>query len=93
MKTTGDIGIQLRESVFNSELHLYLDGWDASTGHGAARYRCYLSLLNAERRTASYAWGMWNRPGVAKTHGVGRIRIETWVGVRFAAFSLTREFA
>ena len=53
MKISGDIGLQLNKPVFNSELHLYLDGWDASTGPAAARYRYYLSLLNAEKRTAS----------------------------------------
>ncbi len=54
--------------LFNSELHLYNDGFEYAPSVEASRYRYFTSALLGEYMTASFAWGQWQKPEIARIH-------------------------
>lgn len=68
LKALGDISRRTGKPVFNSELHLYHDVFAFTPSPAKSRYRYLLSALNSEWMTASFAWGQWNKPGIAQIH-------------------------
>lgn len=54
--------------VFNSELHLYHDDYEYNPSPELSRYRYFTSALLGEWMTASFSWGGWNKPQVARVH-------------------------
>lgn len=54
--------------LFNSELHLYNDGFEYAPSVEASRYRYFTSALIGEYMTASFAWGQWQKPEIARIH-------------------------
>ena len=66
-------GIKLTADVdprpsYNSELHLYHDDFQFFPSIELVRYRYLTSVLNGELTTASFSWGSWNKPAIAKIH-------------------------
>ena len=56
------------KAVFNSELHLYHEGYAFFGSPAKSHYRYFLSALNGEWMSASFAWGQWNNPGTQAIH-------------------------
>jgi hypothetical protein len=54
--------------LFNSELHLYNDGFEYAPSVEASRYRYFTSALLGEYLTASFAWGQWQKPEISRIH-------------------------
>ncbi|MBN1421947.1 MAG: beta-galactosidase [Planctomycetes bacterium] len=54
--------------LFNAEIHLYHDGYAYGPSVEQTRYRYFTSALLGEYLTASFAWGSWNKPDIAKIH-------------------------
>jgi len=68
IKAMGDVSRMTGKAVFNSELHLYHEGYAFFGSPAKSRYRYFLSALNGEWMTASFAWGQWNNPGTQAIH-------------------------
>jgi len=51
--------------AFNSELHLYHDGYQYYPSIEMTRYRYFMDLLNGERMNSSFNWGDWKKPPIA----------------------------
>jgi hypothetical protein len=68
IKAMGDIARTTGKPVFNSELHLYNDDYIYGGSPAKSRYRYFLSALNNEWMSASFAWGQWNKPAAKETH-------------------------
>ncbi len=54
--------------VFNSELHLYNDDYAYGPSPEQSRHRYFTSALLGEWMTASFAWGQWRKPPIARVH-------------------------
>jgi len=68
LKALGDIARRTGKPVFNSELHLYHEGYAYIPSVPKSRYRYLLSALNNEWVTASFAWAQWNKPDIQAIH-------------------------
>ena len=66
-KALGDVSRATTKPVFNAELHLYNDNYAYGGSAAHSRYRYFMSALNGEWLTASFAWGLWNKP---ETHAI-----------------------
>ena len=67
-KALGDVARATGKPVFNAELHLYNDTYAYGGSSAKSRYRYFLSALNGEWMTASFAWGQWNKPETQALH-------------------------
>ncbi len=70
LKALGDVARATGKPVFNAELHLYHDSYAYAPSAAKSRYRYFLSAINNEWLTASFAWGQWTKPGAASVHAV-----------------------
>lgn len=68
VKAMGDVSRRTGKPVFNSELHLYHDTYAYFGSPAKSHYRYFLSALNGEWTSASYAWGQWTKPQAREIH-------------------------
>jgi hypothetical protein len=68
VKALGDVARATGKPVFNAELHLYHDSYAYGGSAAKSRYRYFLSALNGEWMSASFAWGQWTKPAPREIH-------------------------
>ena len=68
VKAMGDVSRVTGKPVFNAELHLYHDAYAYFGSSAKSRYRYFLSALDGEWMSASFAWGQWTKPGTQEIH-------------------------
>ena len=68
VKAMGDVSRRAGKPVFNSELHLYHDTYAYFGSPSKSLYRYFLSALDGEWMSASFAWGQWTKPGAQQIH-------------------------
>jgi hypothetical protein len=68
VKAMGDVARMTGKPVFNSELHLYHEGYAFFGSPAKSHYRYFLSALDGEWMSASFAWGQWGKAETQKIH-------------------------
>ncbi|MCL5096657.1 MAG: hypothetical protein M1608_03830 [Candidatus Omnitrophica bacterium] len=68
VKAMGDVSRMTGKPAFNAELHLYHDTYAYFGSPAKSRYRYFLSALNGEWASASFAYGQWTKPQTLNTH-------------------------
>ncbi len=61
IKAMGDVSRGTGKPVFNAEIHLHHDTYAYDGSPEKSRYRYFLSAINGEWLSASFAWGQWNK--------------------------------
>ena len=68
VKAMGDVSRMTGKPVFNAELHLYHEGYAYFSSPAKSHYRYFLSALDGEWMSASFAWGQWGKAETQKIH-------------------------